>query len=46
MKRFYQIIRYWFFDSFGDRASIKTYIGHGDFTEENGWIFCGRFYSE
>lgn len=37
-------IRWWFFDTFGERNSIKHYIGHGDFTDVNGWIFWGRFY--
>ena len=23
---------------------MKTYVGHGDFTEKNGWTFRGRFY--
>jgi hypothetical protein len=33
-----------FFERFGEHASEKTYIGHGDFTEINGWTFGGRFF--
>ena len=44
MRKFYLRWRYWFFDTFGYRASQKTYIGHGDFTEVNGWKFGGVFY--
>jgi hypothetical protein len=36
-------LRFWFFDTFGTRTTQKTYIGHGDYTEEPGWIFRKRF---
>lgn len=40
----YERWRYWFFDTFGERTSIKYYLRDGDFDEVNGWEFRGRFY--
>jgi len=37
-------IRFWFFDRYGERSIEKTYIGHGDYIEEVGWTFRGKFY--
>ena len=36
-------IRYWFFETFAVRHIERTYLGHGDFTEECGWICRGKF---
>lgn len=44
MRRLHRWLRYHFFETFGQRASLKTYVGHGDFTEVNGWLFRGRVY--
>lgn len=35
----------WFFDNFANRAEYKTYLGHGDFDIERGWMFKGKFIS-
>lgn len=37
---------FWLLDSIGERQSEKTYIGHGDFTEEYGWEIkiLGKYY--
>lgn len=43
LKNTYDYFRYWFFEKFGERTSIKCYLGHGNFDELNGWIFRGRF---
>lgn len=37
-------VRWWFFETFGERISFKYYEGHGNYSEECGWLFCGRFY--
>lgn len=37
-------IRYWFFETFAKRHIERTYLGHGDFTEECGWVWRGKFY--
>lgn len=42
-KNLFYNLRFWFYDTFGTRNSVKTYIGHGDFTEVNGWDFGKRF---
>ena len=36
--------RNWFFDTFGKRDLRRTYLGHGNFSEERGWWFRGKFY--
>ncbi len=28
---------FWFCEKFGKRDEIKTYLGHGDFSIEQGW---------
>ena len=37
-------IRYWFLETFAKRHIERTYLGHGDFTEECGWVWRGKFY--
>ena len=37
-------MRYWFFDTFGERAIERTMPAHGDWHEIRGWIFRGRFH--
>lgn len=32
-------------DIIAERGSLKTYLGHGDFDEENGWWFFGEWIS-
>lgn len=35
-----------FMERFGERQIMKTVIGFGDFVEEYGWEFRGKFYSK
>ena len=36
-------VRFWFFDTFGERDIERTSPAHGDWQETNGWNFRGRF---
>jgi hypothetical protein len=36
-------IRYWFYETFGQRTIERAYLGHGSFLEVCGWAFRGRF---
>ena len=37
-------VRFWFFETFGERDIERTHPAHGDWTETCGWNFRGRFY--
>jgi hypothetical protein len=36
-------LRFWILDHIGKRDCLKTYIGHGDYTEEPGWWIGEKF---
>ena len=36
-------IKFWFYDTFGERDIERTYKGHNDWTEKRGWWFRNRF---
>lgn len=36
-------IKFWFYDSFGERDIERNYLGYGDWTEKRGWWFRNRF---
>ena len=37
-------VRFWFFETFGERDIERTPPAHGDWKETCGWNFRGRFY--
>jgi hypothetical protein len=37
-------VRFWFFETFGERGIERTSPAHGDWKETCGWNFRGRFY--
>ena len=39
----YENMRFWFYETFGERTIDRHYLGHNDFTEECGWYYRGKF---
>ena len=44
LRRLVGRVRFWFFETFGERDIERTPPAHGDWTETAGWNFRGRFY--
>jgi hypothetical protein len=36
-------IKFWFYDTFGERDIERTYMGYNDWIEKRGWWFRNRF---
>lgn len=45
MKEFWYRFKYWFCETFGQRETLKTYEGHGNFSTERGWWVFGKWIS-
>jgi len=44
MRKMFYDIKYWFFETFGQKYVEKIYKGYGDWDEHIGWLFRNKFY--